>query len=187
MPPGYLACHLQDSHVPLLIYAPGLTKEGRFKPGVYPQPCGQPDVFPTLATLAGIPFRYTGMGRNLFDPDTRRDARQFVAGNNEAFMRLVEDGYCYITEAEEALYRLDDPDGRNLLAEEPERAAGCGVSRQIISIYPSTCCIITKKQHPGCGRPPLTSALPGNSPRGPTYGVPHAVERRADPPRMPDS
>ena len=95
-----------------------------FKPGVYPQPCGQPDVFPTLATLAGIPFRYTGMGRNLFDPDTRRDARQFVAGNNEAFMRLVEDGYCYITEAEEALYRLDDPDGRNLLAEEPERAAG---------------------------------------------------------------
>ncbi len=124
MPPGYLACHLQDSHVPLLIYAPGLTKEGRFKPGVYPQPCGQPDVFPTLATLAGIPFRYTGMGRNLFDPDTRRDARQFVAGNNEAFMRLVEDGYCYITEAEEALYRLDDPDGRNLLAEEPERAAG---------------------------------------------------------------
>lgn len=123
MPPGYLACHLQDSHVPLLIYAPGLTREGRFKPGVYPQPCGQPDVFPTLAVLAGIPFRYTGMGRDLFDPDTRRDARQFVAGNSEAFMRLVEDGYCYITEAEEGLYRLDAPDGRNLIGEEPERAA----------------------------------------------------------------
>lgn len=123
MPPGYTACHLQDSHVPLLIYAPGLAREGLFKPGVYPQPCGQPDVFPTLAALAGVPFRYTGMGRDLFDPDTRRDARQFVAGNNEAFMRLVEDGYCYITEAEEGLYRLDDPDGRNLLGEEPDRAA----------------------------------------------------------------
>lgn len=121
--PGYLACSLQSNHIPLLIYAPGLLKQGEFKPGVYPQPCGQPDVFPTLAQLAGLPYRYTGMGRNLFDPDTLRDAKQFIAGNDESFVRLVEDGYCYIREQTEGLYKLDAPELRNLLEEEPERSA----------------------------------------------------------------
>ncbi len=122
--PGYLACHLQDSHVPLLVYAPGLAgrQDTRYRPGVYPQPCGQPDVFPTLARLAGLSFRYTGMGRDLFDPATRETARQFVAGNEEPFFRIVEDGYCYIRENDEALYRLDDPLATNLVHDDPDRA-----------------------------------------------------------------
>lgn len=122
MSPGYLACHLQGSHIPLLILAPGLKKSGLFHTGVYPQPCGQPDVFPTLARLAGVPYRYTGLGRYLFDPQVQASARQFIAGSDESFMRLVEDGYCYIHEKSEGLYKLDAAEEKNLIETEPERA-----------------------------------------------------------------
>lgn len=117
MPPGYTACRLQGSHIPLLLYAPDLIR-----PGVAPFPCGQPDVYPTLAALAGIPFRNHTLGRNLLDPATAADARQFIAGENEHSWRLVEDGYCYQKEETEALYNLNSPELKNVLEEEPERA-----------------------------------------------------------------
>lgn len=116
MPPGYTACRLQGSHVPLLLYAPDLIR-----PGVYGFPCGQPDIYPTLAALAGIPFRNHTLGRNLLDPSTADDAMQFISGENEQSRRLVRDGYCYLREGTEALYRLDAPELENLLDKEPER------------------------------------------------------------------
>lgn len=122
MTPGYLSCNLQSNHVPMLLYAPGLTREGKFTPGVATQPSGQPDIFPTVASMAGIAYRYNGLGRNLLDPDTLRDARQFLGGNTESIVRLVEGGYCYIRSEQEALYRLDAPGLENLIETEPERA-----------------------------------------------------------------
>ncbi len=117
MPPGYTACRLQGSHVPLLLYAPDLIQ-----PGEYDFPCGQPDVYPTLAALAGIPFRNHTLGRNLLDPSTADDAMQFISGENEQSRRLIRDGWCYLREGSEALYRLDAPEAENLLDKEPELA-----------------------------------------------------------------
>ena len=121
--PGYLACDLPGYHVPMLLYAPGLHELGLFENGVDPRPCGQPDIFPTLASLAGIPYIYNALGRDLLHPDTARDPREFLGGSSEKTIRLVEDGYCYIRDEAEGLYKLDDPELHNLLESEPERAA----------------------------------------------------------------
>lgn len=123
MSPGYLACRLQSNHTPMLIYAPGLVAAGKLQPGVDGRPCGQPDIFPTLASLAGIPYRYNAMGRNLLDPDTKRDEMQFLGGETESTVRLVENGYCYIRETDEHMYKMDAPVLEDLLNTDPEHAA----------------------------------------------------------------
>lgn len=117
MTPGYLACRLQSNHIPLLLYAPG-----KIQPGEYPYPCGHPDVFPTLASLAGLTYHNQTMGRNLLDPATHCNAKQFIAGETEAFFRLVQDGYCYLKEETEGLYCLTDTELHNLIEQDPERA-----------------------------------------------------------------
>lgn len=118
VPAGYRACGLQSHHVPFVLYAPG-----RVQPGQKDFPAGHTDIFPTVAALAGVPLdKYQALGRNLLDPHTEATAKQFIAGGSELFWRMVEDGFCYKKEAAEALYRLDDPEGKNLLTEEPERA-----------------------------------------------------------------
>ena len=123
MSPGYIACGLHGYHTPMLIYAPGLTEAGLFEPGVDDRPCGQPDIFPTLASLVGIPYRYNALGRNLLDPATRDDARQFIGGSAESIVKLVEGGYCYTFSETEGMYSLEDPVLHNLVDSEPERAA----------------------------------------------------------------
>lgn len=123
MSPGYEACGLHGYHTPMLIYAPGLTEAGLFEPGTDERPCGQPDIFPTLASLAGIPYRYNALGRNLLDPDTQNDARQFIGGSAESIVKLVEGGYCYTFSETEGMYDLEDPVLHNLIESEPERAA----------------------------------------------------------------
>ena len=126
--PGYLGCRLQSNHTPMLLYAPGIPD--KVAPGVDPRPCGQPDIFPTLASLAGIPYRYQALGRNLLDPDTQRDERQFLGGESESTVRLVENGYCYIRENEEHLYKLDAPVLEDLLNTDQERTTHMRQSAQ---------------------------------------------------------
>ncbi len=125
VPGGYLGCRLQSNHVPLLLYAPG--RPDLIKPGVIDIPCGQPDVLPTLAELAGVAYRNHSMGRSLLDPDRiQRNGEglesQFLGGDTESAVRLMQDGYCYVNEQREALFLLDGS-GENLLDQEPERAA----------------------------------------------------------------
>lgn len=117
MSPGYLACRLQSNHVPLLLYAPGIIE-----PGEYPHPCGQPDVFPTLASLVGISYQNQAMGRNILNPSSSKNAKQFIAGEQEEFFRLVEGNYCYIKEKTEGLYDITSCELKNLIEIEPERA-----------------------------------------------------------------
>ena len=124
VPGGYLGCRLQSNHVPLLLYAP--DRPDLFQPGVIDVPSGQPDILPTLAALAGIDFRNHGMGRNLLDPQRIRNTAaglesQFLGGDAEGFVRVIQDGYCYLNEQQEALFLLNSS-GENLLEQEPERA-----------------------------------------------------------------
>ena len=125
VPGGYLGCRLQSNHVPLLLYAPG--RPDLFQPGVIDVPSGQPDILPTLAALAGIDFRNHGMGRNLLDPQRLRNnaaglESQFLGGDAEGFVRVIQNGYCYLNEQQEALFLLNSS-GENLLEQESERAA----------------------------------------------------------------
>lgn len=144
MSPGYLACRLQSNHTPMLIYAPGLVAAGKLQPGVDGRPCGQPDIFPTLASLAGIPYRYNAMGRNLLDPDTKRDEMQFLGGETESTVRLVENGYCYIRETDEHMYKMDAPVLEDLLNTDPERAAHMRHTRRTSTTLPSIFCTTIK-------------------------------------------
>ena len=124
MPGGYLACRLQSNHVPLLLYAPG--RPDLVQPGVLDIPSGQPDVLPTLAELAGVPYRNNGMGRNLLDPARGQKNRegqeyQFLGGDAESFVRVLQDGHCYFNEEHEALFLVNGT-GENIIQQEPERA-----------------------------------------------------------------
>ncbi len=123
MSPGYVACGLHGYHTPMLIFAPGLTAAGLFTPGTDSHPCGQPDIFPTLASLAGIPYRYNALGRNLLDAQNKATARQFIAGSTESIVKLVEGRYCYTFAESEGMYSLDDPVLHNLIESKPEQAA----------------------------------------------------------------
>jgi len=115
---GYLACALQGYHVPLVLYAPDFIKHGENT-----LPGGHADLFPTLASLSGVPAHIHGIGRDLLNPDNAKNARQFIAGDSELFRILVEDNYCYVRKNSEGLYRMDDLEGRNLIMNEPSRAA----------------------------------------------------------------
>ena len=124
VPKGYLGCRLQSNHVPLLLYAPGLPD--RVVPGVNELPSGQPDVLPTLAEIAGIPYRNHSIGRSLLDPERIKAGQEgrehlFLGGDSESAIRLVQDGYCYADEGHEALYLIGG-NGENLLEQESERA-----------------------------------------------------------------
>lgn len=121
--PAVRACNLQAWHIPLLIYAPG----GQVAPGVNPAPHIQPDVLPTMASLAGLDYYTNTLGRNLLDPDNDKDAVVFISDNDHT-RYLLEQGYVYaIRPKGDALYLLDErtPDNnpRDLRSEEPERAA----------------------------------------------------------------
>jgi len=54
---------LTKYHVPLVIYAPGMMKEGH----VYDMVASEVDVLPTIAGLASTPYLNTTLGRDLFD------------------------------------------------------------------------------------------------------------------------
>ncbi|MBP3731576.1 MAG: sulfatase-like hydrolase/transferase, partial [Mailhella sp.] len=136
--PAVQACNLQAWHIPLLIYAPG----GQVAPGVDETPRTQPDVLPTMAALAGVDHVVSSMGRNMLDPDTKRDAAAFISHDNSTRF-LLKDGYVYaIRSSGGALYRLDDRTVsikapgyrvRDLSADMPDRAAS--MRRELMDFY----------------------------------------------------
>lgn len=117
---GYKAGHLWPWHVPLIVHAaPDL---GIVAPGESYVPCGQVDVVPTAAGLAGIAYRNYTLGRDIFD-DRYADSRAVYIGGKEGTpVKLVWDGYCYFDNllGKKGLYRLDDAEERELSGDEPE-------------------------------------------------------------------
>ena len=120
--PAVRSCNLQAWHVPCLIYAPG----GHVKPGVDPTPHVQPDVLPTMASLAGLDYFTNTFGRDMLDPANAKDAAAFIS-HSDTTRFLLKDGYVFaIRPSGEEMYRLDeqtaDGKARDLSGEEPERA-----------------------------------------------------------------
>ena len=72
LPYGTAELALVRFQVPLLIYAPGLLGPGREVQTV----ASEVDVLPTVASLVGVPYLNTTLGRDLFDP--RSDSNRFA-------------------------------------------------------------------------------------------------------------
>ena len=62
MAPAFEQLGLESNNVPLLIHAPGLT------PRVVEEAVGLADLLPTVAGMAGMPFRNGAMGRDIQQP-----------------------------------------------------------------------------------------------------------------------
>lgn len=85
LPYGTAELALVRFQVPLLIYAPGLLGPGREVLTV----ASEVDVLPTVASLAGVPYRNTTLGRDLLDP--RFDGSRFALTLTDQF-RVPEVG-----------------------------------------------------------------------------------------------
>ena len=131
--PAVRACNLQAWHIPLLIYAPG----GQVAPGVNTAPHIQPDVLPSMASLAGLDFYTNTLGRNLFDPANDADAVAFIS-DTDSVHYLIEGDFVYAVRPKgDGMYRLDertpDNNARDLRAEDPERAKN--MRRKLMDFY----------------------------------------------------
>jgi phosphoglycerol transferase MdoB-like AlkP superfamily enzyme len=82
---------LTAEHVPLLIYAPGMTVTEREN-----IVCSQIDILPTLAGLCRIPYTNTTLGRDLLD-SARMTGRgmAFIYDPDQAYYGVVSQGYFY--------------------------------------------------------------------------------------------
>jgi len=69
-PPAWTEQALTTYHVPLLYYAPKLIAPRRMS-----SPSSMLDTLPTLAGLAGIPYRNSGLGRDLLERERRDGGR----------------------------------------------------------------------------------------------------------------
>ena len=114
---SYRSAQLAGWHVPMLLHAPG-----RVQPGVDEAPASQIDVFPTVATLAGLSYNNWTLGRDLLDDRFKDSRAAFISGRNDTPIRLRMGEYCYFDNrgGTQSLFRLDDPDGKDYREQEPE-------------------------------------------------------------------
>ncbi|HEX6334227.1 MAG TPA: sulfatase-like hydrolase/transferase, partial [Flavisolibacter sp.] len=83
---------LTTVHVPLLFYAPGLLEPSRNS-----SVCSQMDILPSLAGLLSMPYRNTGLGRDLFDTTLHRNpfrfSSAFIVDPDEKKIGVVSDSF----------------------------------------------------------------------------------------------
>lgn len=73
LPAAWTSEGLTCEHVPLLFYRPAFSDSVRSH-----RICSQIDVLPSIASLAGIPYANTTMGRDLFSPQAAEDQSAFI-------------------------------------------------------------------------------------------------------------
>jgi phosphoglycerol transferase MdoB-like AlkP superfamily enzyme len=84
---------LTSYHVPLLFYAPKLLKPQRLH-----SIASQVDVLPTLAGLAGMPYRNTTLGHDLmaeYQKDSGRSNMAFIIDPNNADIGIINQSWYY--------------------------------------------------------------------------------------------
>jgi phosphoglycerol transferase MdoB-like AlkP superfamily enzyme len=112
---------LATHHIPCMIYAPFLLKPQRISTvGT------QMDLMPTLASLLGHPLVHQTFGKDLLDPAWKDKAAAFTFTTFRRPPRVgLIQGEDYVNvdpDGKVALFRLDDPQARDLAAADPERA-----------------------------------------------------------------
>jgi phosphoglycerol transferase MdoB-like AlkP superfamily enzyme len=113
---------LSGMYTPLLIYAPKLLKPKRVT-----KVASELDLLPTMAGLAGVKYKDTTLGRDLFDPkyDDRRDAFT-ITHYHVPELGLLNKDYYYMTMADgkdPRLFALADKfKNKSVLKEHPEVA-----------------------------------------------------------------
>ena len=84
---------LHHNHIPLLFYAPGKIPNSRLH-----DLASQVDVLPTIAGIANIPYRNSGMGRDLTVSnhlDSGRENKVFIMDYNNKNLGIIKSGYYY--------------------------------------------------------------------------------------------
>jgi len=92
-PPAWTDEALTSYHVPLLFYAPKLLKPQRLH-----SVASQVDVLPTLAGLAGMPYRNTTLGHDLmaeYKKDSGRSNMAFIIDPNNADIGIINQSWYY--------------------------------------------------------------------------------------------
>ncbi len=115
---------LTDYHVPLVIYAPGIMKEGKTIDKV----ASEVDVLPTLAGFVSVPYVNTTLGRDLFDPRFDESRYAFTIIHRKIHeIGLVSDRFYFVMNEDltnKKLYDIYSPEPlNNLIDLQPEIAA----------------------------------------------------------------
>lgn len=83
---------LTEYHVPFVIYSPGLIKQ----PEIIHKVASEVDVLPTLASLAGLDYKNTSFGRDLFNPNFDQSRYAFtIAHGQSPDIGLIGDKYVF--------------------------------------------------------------------------------------------
>lgn len=92
LPPAYTSEGLTAEHVPLLYFFPGFIPPKRIH-----EVCSQLDLLPTLAGILHQPYRYSGLGRNMFDStdDRNRDPYAFIIDHDLKTIGVVSDSFYF--------------------------------------------------------------------------------------------
>ena len=115
---------LTKYHVPLIIYAPGLIKEGK----IYDKVASEVDILPTIAGITSIPYVNSTLGRDLLDERFDGNWYAFTIRHWQVpYIGLISDQFYFLISADGTNKRLhqyysDDPTN-NIVDEFPEVAA----------------------------------------------------------------
>jgi hypothetical protein len=108
-------------HIPFLIYAPGLIREGRRVHTV----TTQMDMLPTVLSLMGVPAETRTLGKDALDPAWAEGAAAFTFTTFRRPPRIgLVQGDWYVNlepDGRPALYRLDEPSPADRATGEPAR------------------------------------------------------------------
>lgn len=114
---------LTEYHVPFVIYAPDLIKQ----PKVMSHVASEVDVLPTLAGLAGLDYRNTTFGRDLFNPRFDSSRYAFTIGHSQSpDIGLIGNDYVFRINArgdQKRLYRIDSATPKQNLAVDQKEIA----------------------------------------------------------------